>query len=688
MHRKVTVRQRLERRRDERGAVAIMIAFTLTAICVVTAMVMDFGLVRLDRQVDRSAADSATLAGLHGLNKDDGIPHSYVGVCAAVRYLKANDPRFAGINEATGWKDGNNAATGNGCSSTALTLKSCKPADKSTWAKWHWAGSTGDLSMDVTIQSGFSFATAPALPEDSLAASSSDTTDTTKRYCDTLAVTIGQSRKPGLGSLATSSRLSTVVRSVGRVKTVPGSSAPAMLLLKRTGCPALRTGNSGSGSGTFIHVLGAITSTGLAQAGSIHADSDGTGCTGGSNSNIFIGAQDSGIVAYAAPLVSNPTAPDPTKPGLVTSYAAATGANQGVVRDQLDYVYGSTALTSGGTRNEVSARPLITRKLIDDRYFTGVKAAITAAAPIFSAPAAPAGFNKTLNNCTPTAAQVASITSADTLYVNCTANNGFQASGITINANAVYFNGTVNPSGTLKMPNATKVYIGNQGNKTNALAIGNGASFEMNNSAANMSGTLCSTAVNAGLTKGTLFIRTGSIAESNGGMLRLCRTTAFMLGGQSDGCVPATSGNAPTTTPCAGTLGTGQFTQTGGDIDWTAPNSLDQTLDTTTNTSLPAAVTAWADPNGPEDLALWSESATNTSQTYNMNGGGIFNVRGVFMVPNADPFKISGGAGMNLTNAQYIVTSIELNGGTQITMKVDPNSAVTLPDLDLVGLIR
>jgi Flp pilus assembly protein TadG len=688
MHRKVTVRQRPERRRDERGAVAIMIAFTLTAICVVTAMVMDFGLVRLDRQVDRSAADSATLAGLHGLNKDDGIPHSYVGVCAAVRYLKANDPRFAGINEATGWKDGNNAATGNGCSSTALTLKSCKPADKSTWAKWHWAGSTGDLSMDVTIQSGFSFATAPALPEDSLAASSSDTTDTTKRYCDTLAVTIGQSRKPGLGSLATSSRLSTVVRSVGRVKTVPGSSAPAMLLLKRTGCPALRTGNSGSGSGTFIHVLGAITSTGLAQAGSIHADSDGTGCTGGSNSNIFIGAQDSGIVAYAAPLVSNPTAPDPTKPGLVTSYAAATGANQGVVRDQLDYVYGSTALTSGGTRNEVSARPLITRKLIDDRYFTGVKAAITAAAPIFSAPAAPAGFNKTLNNCTPTAAQVASITSADTLYVNCTANNGFQANGITINANAVYFNGTVNPSGTLKMPNATKVYIGNQGNKTNALAIGNGASFEMNNSAANMSGTLCSTAVNAGLTKGTLFIRTGSIAESNGGMLRLCRTTAFMLGGQSDGCVPATSGNAPTTTPCAGTLGTGQFTQTGGDIDWTAPNSLDQTLDTTTNTSLPAAVTAWSDPNGPEDLALWSESATNTSQTYNMNGGGIFNVRGVFMVPNADPFKISGGAGMNLTNAQYIVTSIELNGGTQITMKVDPNSAVTLPDLDLVGLIR
>jgi hypothetical protein len=103
---------------------------------------------------------------------------------------------------------------------------------------------------------------------------------------------------------------------------------------------------------------------------------------------------------------------------------------------------------------------------------------------------------------------------------------------------------------------------------------------------------------------------------------------------------------------------------------------------------LPNSLTAWADPNGPEDLALWSESGTNSSSTYNMNGGGVFHVRGVFMVPNAEPFKISGGAGMNLTNAQYIVTSIELSGGTQITMAVDPNSAVTLPDLGLVGLIR
>ena len=64
-------------------------------------------------------------------------------------------------------------------------------------------------------------------------------------------------------------------------------------------------------------------------------------------------------------------------------------------------------------------------------------------------------------------------------------------------------------------------------------------------------------------------------------------------------------------------------------------------------------------------------------------------MRGVFMVPNADPFIISGGASLDLTNAQYVTTSIELNGNTtKITMRVDPNAAVSLPDQGLVGLVR
>lgn len=698
MHGKVSLLKRPGRRRDERGAVAIMIAVTLTGICVITAMVMDFGLARLDRQIDRSAADAATLAGLHALNKGDGIPHSFAGVCAAVRYLKANDRRFSGINEANGWTDALGAATGNGCASTSLSLKACRPSDKSTWAKWAWSGNSGDLAVDVTIQSGFTFSGASTLPEDALAASSADTADVTQRGCDTLAVTIHQSRQPGLGSLATSSRLNTVVRSVGRVTPSPGDSAPAMLLLKRTGCPALSIASSGAGSGSQIHVFGAITSTGVSMPGTIHADTDGSGCTGGSNSNVFIGSQSDGIVAYAAPMVGNPTSPDPAKPGLITSVAAANALPSNYIRDSLSNVYGSSALSSGGTKNEVSARPLITRKMIDQRYFTAVNGAITAASGVFASGASgpPAGWKKfpaSVNACKPTQAQInaLNLTVADSMYVDCSGAFIGDSTGTTFNAGRMYFRGFVNPASStnLLMPNAHHVYLGNHSNNADAMTLGSGGQFQMN-TAGNLDALgHCSTGQNA--SKAVLMVRYGAVKESNNSWLRMCRTTAILMGGSATGCVPSTFGTAPTSTPCPGInsgRGTGHFTQTGGNIDWTAPDSIDTTLDVVTKKPLPAAIPLWEDPNGPEDLALWAESATSSSDKFVMTGGGFFNVRGVFMLPNAEPFTLSGGSALDLTNAQFIATSIELNGGAKITMKVDPNSAVVLPDLDLVGLIR
>ena len=135
-------------------------------------------------------------------------------------------------------------------------------------------------------------------------------------------------------------------------------------------------------------------------------------------------------------------------------------------------------------------------------------------------------------------------------------------------------------------------------------------------------------------------------------------------------------------------MGSGQFTQTGGDIDWTAPNQYDL-MNLPTGDPNPLLAPAWSDVNGPEDLALWSESAgNNTSTSYSMAGGGLFHVQGVFMVPNADSFNMTGGSHQNLTNAQYIAASIALSGSTQLSMAVDPNAAVTLPKLKTIGLVR
>jgi Flp pilus assembly protein TadG len=694
MHGSMKTAMRARRRRDERGAIAIIVAVSMVLILVAAAMVMDFGLVRVDRQVDRSAADSATLAGLHALNTGDGTSHPYLGVCTAVRYLKSNDQRFAAINENTGWTDGVGASTGNGCNSTALNNQKCVPTNKATWAKFHWTGTWQGLSLEATVESGYVLS-GSTWAEESLPASSTDTGDPQQLGCDQLAVTIKQSRKPGFGSLATSSDLVTSIRSVGRVKPVPGKSAPALLLLQRTGCPVLRAGNSGGGSGTFIHVLGSVTSHGTSQPGTIHADTDGLNCSGGSNENVFIGAQNAGIAAYAAPLVSNPTQPDPKKPGSITSVAAANGAAANVIRDSLDNVHGSTALSSGGTKQEVTARTLIGRGLVDQRYMGGVKSALSGAAAVFASGSsgAPSAWSVLTgaNACKPTQAVVNALglTALSSLYINCNGKFVGDVAGVSIPAGRVYFRGWVNPSGLVQMPNAHHVYIGNHTDVTDAISLGTGSSFEMN-TAGNLASGICSSGQST--SKAVLFVRSGDYKESgNGTLLRLCRTTAFMMGGRSDGCVPATAGTAPTTTPCAGInsgLGNGQLTQQGGDIDWTPPDTIDQTLDPVTQLALPAATAAWSDPNGPEDLALWSESSSNNNTTYNMNGGGLFHVRGIYMVPNAAPFKLSGGAGMSLTNAQYIVTSIELNGGTQITMKVNPDSAVTLPDLGLVGLVR
>ena len=85
---------RLRGRHDERGAVAMMVAISLTALLIVVAMVLDFGLVRMDRQSNKSAADAAVGAGMRALDGGTGEIYSYRGVCEAIEYLNANQPEL------------------------------------------------------------------------------------------------------------------------------------------------------------------------------------------------------------------------------------------------------------------------------------------------------------------------------------------------------------------------------------------------------------------------------------------------------------------------------------------------------------------------------------------------------------------------------------------------------------------
>lgn len=696
------VRTVRRRRGRERGAVAVMVSLVLTALLVVSALVLDFGLVRVDRQVNKSAADAATLAGLQTLGKGNDT-YPFRGVCQAIDYLRENATRFSTVSGASGtWTDGNGAPKANGCTTASLQAQKCVAGSPASWAKFVWIGTYQGEPLRVTIQSGYQLS-GSGWQEESLPAAQADNDDDAQG-CNQLAVIITQNRDPGFGSLATSSDIVSHVRSVGRVETLPGMDAPAMLLLRRTGCPILQTGSSGGGS--VIRVYGAATSDGATSPGSIHADSDGTSCTGGSNQSIFLGKSNDGIAAFAAPLASNTTLPDPAKPGQLTTVAGTNGITGSVIRDNNDWAYAASGIdqSSPGTKGAPTGRDLVTRSVVDNRYLglgptpKGVRAVVNAANSVFAATAskaaALAATYKLIDGCTATSAEITAIAATDKVYVNCTSNSGY--SGVVpIIAEEIVFAGSVKPPSTagtsVSLPNAKRVYIHGDPTKS-AIDVGNNSAFKVNTGlvGGNVTGAACNTGVNPSLSSiAVLVVKSGEIKQT-GGLLQMCRTTVVMMGNNGTGCLPTSTPTPPTSTPCGGGTGDGQISLSGSaSIDWTAPNTLDKTTDAMGNPT-PAALTAWSRAEGPEDLALWTESAGLTSSpTYSIGGSGSFQTVGVFMAPNAAPFTIGGGSTQNLTNAQYIATSIALNGtNTSINMSVDPYAAVTIPRIGLTGLVR
>ncbi|MGN6578153.1 MAG: TadE/TadG family type IV pilus assembly protein, partial [Nocardioides sp.] len=82
---------------DERGAVAIVVALSMVMLLVAAAMVLDFGVVRVDRQRAKATADSAVMAGMRAADGKTGDVYSFRAVCAALSFLRANDDRMSGL---------------------------------------------------------------------------------------------------------------------------------------------------------------------------------------------------------------------------------------------------------------------------------------------------------------------------------------------------------------------------------------------------------------------------------------------------------------------------------------------------------------------------------------------------------------------------------------------------------------
>lgn len=669
------------RSRDERGAVAVMTAVLVPALLVIAGLVLDIGLVRVDRQTDKSAADAAALSGLTALQESgDGQPHPFVGVCQALRFLAKNSPRFAGVTSASGtWSTGAGGSAGNGCTDTASRTKPCVEGDTTSWARFDWSGTYQGATLSVRIQSGYQLPDS-AWPEDDLPAAGAFQDDG-GQGCNQLAVVVRQNRNSAFGAVAGSPTLSSAIRTVGRVKIASGGSAPALLLLRRTGCGILTTGSSAGTS--HVYVYGARSTNGRTQPGTIHSDSDGSSCS----SSVFMGRGSNGIAAYAAPQSANPSLPDANKPGIVSAFAGTLGLSGTTLRDSTSKVCGSATLNSETAcpGSDVIGLSRVTRKLIDKRYLGTTRSMVANAnSAVFTSLTS---LNATTNGyrvatCQPNGT-VNSFTAAtatnDKLFVDCATPTSMPAA---TGYHTVVFNGVPSPSGVMSLPDATKVYV--FGSSSNGINLGSGKLSVHTTGNLGSDGKCSGGQSSTTADKATVFVKNGPVNESNNGLLQLCYTTMVMMGGQPGGCLPTSDGSAPTATPCGGAVGTGQLTQTGGDVDWTAPNALDTTLDTLGNPTADASA-GYADLNGPEDLALWTESAGSSG----MNGQASLHAVGVFMAPNADPFQVGGGACQSLNNAQYIVSSFGLNGANAcLKMTVDSQAAVQMPTVNQVGLVR
>jgi Flp pilus assembly protein TadG len=625
-------------RAREDGAVALLIAIAMVGLCVAAAMVVDLGILRVDRQTDKSAEDQAAVAGVNGLVPDltNPVIHPFSGVCQALNYLKANSPALQSYDSSTvQWQNGFGASiAGDGCSATYAAM-TCTPDSPATWARW--TGVTTDGLSRVTIQSGYKLdssnpltagnivsTTGGTFSEDSLPGYAGDADSADPSYgggCDQLAVFITKVRNATLGSPA-ASKIGTRTRSVARVHITPPSSPFALLILNRTDCLALSNTSNG-----VIDVTGYKVHPGM-----IHVDSDGTGAQCGSKP-IIQGAKADGVVAHEAP--------DTGDPGRITTVATS---------NQSDGLANVWAGPAPGTAPSSAAQ--MTRQVLDNIYITGIRSAVSAASTYLAmnqTDAAAAGF--TVHNCpnndTWTEAKI---------YVKC---NNVNKNVSMPNATDVIFNGQVGADSVL-MPKATRVYIVGG---TSPAGVSVGSAFEVNNQA---TGQACPLATDAGYGRGQIFIKDGDF-KAIGGSVRLCSTTLVLEGGdQAKACVPATS---PTyyadgkVCPTGGlsSTGNGVLSLGGGTtIDWTAPDQVDDEVQATTT-----------DHFNLEDLALWSEP----SGTYTLGGGGSMHLMGVFAAPNGD-LKLNGGPTNSVKNSQYVAKTLATTGNGTITLTPLPSLPV------------
>jgi hypothetical protein len=641
---------------NERGVVAIMVAISMTALLVAAAMVLDLGLARTEKLSNKGYADSAAAAGIRATDIGDGLSRPYPGVCAALSYLKATDPELSGL------------APYGPCGDPLLLNQVCVPGSNAAWYTSTVSPQTG-RTLTVNIDSGYSTPD-PAFPEDS--ASYAGDQLPSQGGCDQLAVIVSEAEAPGFGSVASSNDLITKVRTVARMTASSGGDASAaLLILERTDCTAI----SVNSNNTFIQVKGFGDKPGV-----IHTDSNGSGPNCVATTVPAILGKFAGPPGISA---RQSETGNPRLPGLITT-VAGTGTSGAVLANATDGASKVCAETATPVTNSsvpatscgpAGGRSLVGRGPVDRRYLVGVRAAMATAAteynksPTGQSPGTLTGYTVLGGNGQGACQNVANpnYTQAGAIFVNCPGGVNYNNFTFT-NATTVVFNGDVKvgSGNTLSMPKVTRLYI--KGSTTQQGGFQSSGTFNFNIGAA----ADCTSG--AAAPSARIVVGTGAFTAGAQSTFHLCQTTVLMANDQQSGCsvpLPPTigAGLTPYNNSCSGYVDV----NAGGAMDWSAPNHV-------------AANPQQSDWDNLEDLALWTEA----SHVSSIGGGASMTLTGVFFLPNANPFVISGHGNQTIAaNAQFVARKLSVQGQGTLYMRPDPNDSFTLPLVSTVfNLVR
>jgi hypothetical protein len=676
------VRATRHTRAGERGAFLLVFALCSTLLLTLVAFAVDLGQGRFQRRSNQQLVDLASLAAGRSL-AGFGAPNEWVvaanphGACAdVITSVQSNADDFAP------------ALTAAEIASSCAVFYNPYGANASGVAPC--TATSAPVEIAPIARGPYVLRIRHPVPAAELADArfagpgAKDGSDQCQRMRVTVERTDATTFARVLGVDAVESRATAVVRG-GPTST--GTGVAAVLLLERTGCPALYT----SGQGRLR-----VESPGPTNPGVIASDSSGFCGQNPQNQNGYTIYAPNASPEDGGPRIIAQSSANGTQ-GVIGAYALTAGGNAGCcypagLSVDLSPVEEPTSRRPADDRfNPVSPDPA--RETIRTRHAVGYDASVTRGAEPL------AGSLET--GCDP--GSVAGIDTAQSITVICATGLNV-ANGETLAFDAatdVKFIGDVTVSGTLHLPVARNVTIARPTPAGKGRLIVSGTASFDSAQRIDIAGTpdTCTQGGDNCLpvgVSGTLRVNTGSISQggcgaarpssaslatfggtlSITGSLAFCETSVYVgtdtpsyaqqwviTGGgcsEEKPCHVATTANARD-----------RFLLSGGGsaIEWTAPDQ----------TGAPPS------PTSPfEGLALWVEGS-GLSQ---VKGTGEMRAAGVFFLPNAT-FELGGqGTGDNPRNAQFFARRLEFSGQGLFRFLPDPSDAVPTVIPGAYALIR